>query len=292
MLVVIGGLQHQGNIRRKAFERGLGTLIGAGVGLALILQQNIFGVWIATELMIATGCGICAYYAIGKAGYIALLSAITIMIVAGHGDNSMAAGLWRTVDIVIGIAIALAFSFALPLYATWSWRYKLADTLRSCAALHAGQSGDEDFSSDEELKALAAQSAALVELRSLMPWVSKETHIEMAKMEEIQRSLRLCVSTLDLMAGLRRRRGNEHRATFDHASLVPVECQLMLLGMANALELGKGLGLQQSETADPAEVDAPGAPPLDGYALLTLQFRDEIRHLRRLLCATESRWNI
>ena len=60
------------------------------------------------------------------------------MIVAGHGDNTMAAGLWRTVDIVIGITIALAFSFALPLYATWSWRYKLADALRGCAALHAG----------------------------------------------------------------------------------------------------------------------------------------------------------
>jgi uncharacterized membrane protein YccC len=294
VLVVIGGLQHQGNIRRKAFERGLGTLIGAGVGLALILQRNIFGAWIATELMIATGCGICAYYAIGKAGYIALLSAITIMIVAGHGDNSMAAGLWRTVDIVIGIAIALAFSFALPLYATWSWRYKLADALRGCAALHAGLSGDVDISSDEELKALAAQSAALVELRSLMPWVSKETHIEMAKMEEIQRSLRLCLSLLDLMAGIRRRRGNEHRTKFDHASLAHVDCQieLMLLGMAHALKLGKGLGLQQSDTADPAELDAPGAPPLDGYALLTLQFRDEIRHLRQLLCATESRWNI
>ncbi len=150
-----------------------------------------------------------------------------------------------------------------------------------------------DIASDEEVKALAAQSAAMVELRSLMPWVSKETHIEMAKMEEIQRSLRLCVSTLDLMAGIRRRSENEHR-TGDHASLAPVDRQidLMLLGMAHALKLGKGQGLQQSETADPAEIDAPNAPPRDGYALLTLQFRDEIRHLRQLLCATESRWAI
>jgi uncharacterized membrane protein YccC len=38
MLVVIGGLQHHGNIG-KAAERAIGTLIGAGVGLVLVAQQ-------------------------------------------------------------------------------------------------------------------------------------------------------------------------------------------------------------------------------------------------------------
>ena len=71
----------------------------------------------------AIGCGICAYHAIGKAGYIALLSAITMVIVAGHGDNEIVDGLWRAVNVLVGIAIALAFSFALPLYATYSWRF-------------------------------------------------------------------------------------------------------------------------------------------------------------------------
>ncbi len=42
VLVVIGGLQHHGNIRRRAAERGVGTLIGAFVGLFLILQESYF----------------------------------------------------------------------------------------------------------------------------------------------------------------------------------------------------------------------------------------------------------
>jgi len=43
MLVVIGGLQHHGNIGKKAAERATGTLIGAGVGLALVAQHAWLG---------------------------------------------------------------------------------------------------------------------------------------------------------------------------------------------------------------------------------------------------------
>ena len=145
VLTVIGGLQHQGNIRRRAFERGLGTLIGASVGLLILFEQDYFGVAIVTDLLIAGACGLCAYYAIGKPGYIGLLSAITLFIVAGHGDTSVTVGLWRTVDIVVGIAIALVFSFAFPFYATWSWRYQLADALRGCADFYANLASGARF---------------------------------------------------------------------------------------------------------------------------------------------------
>ncbi len=43
MLIVIGGLQHHGNIGKKAVERAYGTLIGASVGLLLVVQQAYFG---------------------------------------------------------------------------------------------------------------------------------------------------------------------------------------------------------------------------------------------------------
>lgn len=69
-----------------------------------------------TYLLMSVVCGFFSYRAIGKGGYTALLSAITVFV-AGHGDNPLSGGLWRTVDILIGIALALAFSFALPLYA-------------------------------------------------------------------------------------------------------------------------------------------------------------------------------
>src|SRR5579864_105906 len=35
LLVVIGGLQHHGNIRKKSADRAAGTLLGAALGLGL-----------------------------------------------------------------------------------------------------------------------------------------------------------------------------------------------------------------------------------------------------------------
>jgi uncharacterized membrane protein YccC len=75
LLVVIGGLQHHGNIRKKAADRAVGTLLGASIGLVLILQQNLFGSLWLTYVLMSIVAGICAWYAIGKAGYIGLLTA-------------------------------------------------------------------------------------------------------------------------------------------------------------------------------------------------------------------------
>ena len=121
-----------------------------------------------------------------------------------------------------------------------------------------------------------------------MPWVSKETHIEPDEMEEIQRSLRICVSTLDLMDGLQRRSGR--RAGTARAG-ENRQIVMMLLGMARALKLGKVQWLQRS-MAFRAERKQADGPCLDGAALLASQFADEVRILRQLLAATASRWNI
>ena len=77
-----------------------------------------------------------------------------MFIVAGHGDNPISDGLWRTVDILIGIALALAFSFALPLYAVYSWRYNLASALRDCAQIYSRIINGQSVTDDEHLKLL------------------------------------------------------------------------------------------------------------------------------------------
>ncbi|HEV3106451.1 MAG TPA: FUSC family protein, partial [Trinickia sp.] len=133
VLVVMGGLQHHGNIRKKAAERTIGTTLGVLLGLSLLMQLRFIGSLPLTYVLMSVLTGICGYYAIGRAGYVALLTAITMCIVAGHGNNSIDTGLWRALNVMIGIAIALAFSFALPLHATYSWRYLLARNLRECA---------------------------------------------------------------------------------------------------------------------------------------------------------------
>ena len=68
VLIVVGGLQHHGNIRKKAAERALGTSIGALAGLGLILLYSAAHAPIAIYLLMSVACGICAYHAIGKAG--------------------------------------------------------------------------------------------------------------------------------------------------------------------------------------------------------------------------------
>jgi uncharacterized membrane protein YccC len=198
MLIVIGGLQHHGNIGKKSVERAYGTLIGAALGLAVVAQESYLGMPLLTYVIMSLICGFFAYHAIGKGGYTALLSAITLFIVAGHGDNPITDGLWRTVDILIGIALALAFSFALPLYAVYSWRYNLASGLRDCASAYERIASGQSITADEHVKLTARMGATLLQLRSLMPSVSKEVKISIVELDAIQGHYRMCLSLLEI----------------------------------------------------------------------------------------------
>ncbi|CAJ0770943.1 hypothetical protein R8510_01116 [Ralstonia chuxiongensis] len=288
LLIVIAGLQHHGNIRKRAAERAWGTLIGAVAGLLIIVQQTWLGHLPLTYALTAIACGICAYHAIGKGGYIALLAAITLVIVVGHGDNNLLDGAWRTLNVLVGIAIALLFSFALPLYATYSWRYRLADALRECARAYAGlgRAGDAP---GERSKHLGKLNTLLVQLRSLMPSVSKEIDVPVERLENIQRSLRICISTLELL-----------NAT--HGALAAPSADALpgvgarrirdtLIGMSRALRFGTVARLARSRAADPAEASPAASPPTVESALAE-GFANEIENLRRQLLAIAPQWNI
>ncbi|WP_175717393.1 FUSC family protein [Burkholderia anthina] len=292
VLIVVGGLQHHGNIRKKAAERALGTSIGALAGLGLILLYSFLHAPLAIYLLMAIACGFCAYHAIGKAGYIALLSAITMVIVAGHGDNEIVDGLWRAVNVLTGIAIALAFSFALPLYATYSWRYKLADALRACAAVHARLAGDRRVSDDAHLKEMAALSALLVQLRSLMPSVSKESEISVTHLEAIQRSLRLCIGYLEILSSLVPARDDVAAREYMRTAMKAVNRRIRdtLVGASRALKFGTPSRLTpRRRPADPPH-DAP--PQLSGYVSITVKLAGEVDQLREKLLDTAQAWNI
>ncbi|AJK49252.1 FUSC family protein [Burkholderia plantarii] len=293
VLIVIGGLQHHGNIRKKAAERALGTTIGALAGLALIVLQSTLHVSILTYLVMSVLCGICAYHAIGKAGYIALLSAITILIVAGHGDNEIVDGLWRAVNVIVGIGIALAFSFALPLYATYSWRYKLADGLRACAVVHARIVSDKTVSDTAHLKEMAALNALLVQMRSLMPWVSKETDITMAQLDAIQRSLRLVISSLEMLASVQPADGDVAGRRYVQTALRGLNRRIhgLLIGPSRALKFGTLARLQPLPAVSgphPAEVPAQ----LSGYVSINEKIERECDLMRQRLQDVSPQWNI
>lgn len=294
LLVVIGGLQHHGNIRRKAADRAFGTLIGAAVGLAVILQQSWLQLPLLSYFLVIVACGFCAYHAIGKGGYIALLSAITILIVAGHGENAIADGLWRAVNVLVGIAIALLFSFALPLHATYSWRYKLADLLRSCARTYAAITSQVALDKVELRRVMLAQGALLVQLRSLMPSVSGEINVSMAQLGEVQHSLRISISLLEVLSAAGPATDDIAAQDFIRDQLSGVHRHLRdtVLGMAHALRSGAVADLVVSDAA--TEGNELGSVPaqLAGYVSLTLQLSSEFDQLRKRVAFIADRWNI
>ncbi|KAA0947754.1 MULTISPECIES: FUSC family protein [unclassified Pseudomonas] len=296
MLVVIGGLQHHGNIGKKAVERAYGTLIGATVGLLLVAQQAYLGQPLLTYLLMSVVCGFFSYHAIGKGGYTALLSGITVFIVAGHGDNPLADGLWRTVDILIGISLALAFSFALPLYAVYSWRYNLASALRDCAAIYSRIISGQSVTDDDHLKLLNRLNAAMVKLRSLMPSVSKEVRISMTKLDAIQRHLRMCISTLEILGNTRPDPRDEQATARMQIALKAEHRQIrvQLIGMARALQSGATERLERaSSVPDPdTALETPIHSALDGYRLLTVQLAANVDGMRGLLVKSSRQWRI
>jgi len=281
LLVVIGGLQHQGNIRKKAADRALGTFLGALIGLALVLQAYFIGSQHLTYTLMAITAGICAYHAVGKGGYLALLTAITMCIVAGQGNDSIEIGLWRTANVLIGIGIALAFSFALPLFATYSWRYALAKNLRRCAATYKRIMTGLPMTPDEQIVHFAELGQRLVTLRGLMPSVAKETGLPLAQLEEVQRQHRAILSALEMMASVTLTGENLSlsHASSGNAELVAGQMPRSLLQMARALRTGQPIAPARTLPAD-ADVDHG---PLDGPHWLQQQMIKQTERLRYLL---------
>jgi uncharacterized membrane protein YccC len=298
LLVVIGGLQHHGNIRKKSTERAAGTLLGASIGLLLIVQQNLIGSLMLTYTLMSIVAAVCAWYAIGKAGYIGLLTAITMCIVAGHGDNQLDVGLWRTLNVLIGIVIALAFSFALPLHATYSWRYLLADNLRVCARIYTRLLTGAPFNPDEQIKVFLELNARLVQLRALMPSVAKEIEVPHSQLENIQRVHRSVLSALELMAGGALTQADAAaRAAF--AQQCGTEARAVrgtLLMMARGLRFGgtTRFRIPQTPVVCPPDATSPQllAPELQGPFWLGQRVVEQVERLRAMLLETEPQWNI
>lgn len=263
MLTVIGGIQHQGNIRKKAMERGLGTLLGAAAGLLLILLDQHGGARAATFGAMSFIAGLCAYYAIGRGGYIALLTAITMMIVAGQGDDSITTGLWRTLQVCIGIAVALAFSFALPLNASYGWRYSLALNLRRMQRLVRRLQTDRPLTAETRSAVFAELSRRSIALRGLMPSAAKEMNVTSTLMEDIQHHQRAIMASLEVISSARLNAPREVRLALSRA-FRDDQGQAMrqgLLAIARALRAGDTSVLDTGRDTGRNADGAPASPP-------------------------------
>jgi uncharacterized membrane protein YccC len=302
VLIVIGGIQHHSSIRKKAAERTAGTLLGALAGLLLIVVQMTTGASWLTYALMSVVAGVCGYYAIGKPGYIALLTAITMCIVAGHGDNTLDTGLWRVLNVLIGCAVGVAFSFALPLYATYSWRYQFSDNLRGCARIYMQIATGRCIDEQAQLTAFRPLGKRLVQLRSLLPWVAREIDVPVAQLEQIQWLHRSMLSALEMMSdGTGCGELHSARDAFVERSMA---VRARLLTTARALRFG-GVGRGRDPSTTDASAATPShalqdanpapatlAPELQGPYWLTLHFEEQVESLCTLLLEIKPNWNI
>lgn len=286
LLVVIGGLQHHGNIRKKAFERAVATALGAGIGLLLIAQHSLFGLMPLTYALTSVFAGACAYFAVGKAGYIALLTGITLVIVGGHGDNALDIGLWRAANVGIGTAVALLFSFAFPLYATYDWRFRLAENLRECARLYPRLMIGSPMSASEQMATFAQLSRRLVALRSLIDPVAKELAVPASRLEEIQRLHRSMLSGLEMLATAASQRDIEPQWGATHELLTARRSVMrrMLLASARALRSGDTrrlsvLARREVERTPGPKPDAELAYDMQGSYWLAQRLSEQARQM-------------
>jgi hypothetical protein len=137
-------------------------------------------------------------------------------------------------------------------------------------------------------------NTVMVQLRSLMPSVSKEVKISMTELDAIQRHLRMCVSTLEIL-GNTRPDANDPEAMARLQSELKAEHRLIrvqLIGMARALKSGSFQRLSRPMELPDSTLDAPIYNPLDGYRLLIRQLASNIGEMRQRLAKTAPRWNI
>ena len=135
----------------------------------------------------------------------------------------------------------------------------------------------------------------MVQLRTLMPSVSKEVRISMTELDAIQRHLRMCVSTLEIL-------GNTRPDASDPDAMARLQLALkaehrlirvQLIGMARALKSGASQRLNRPvELPSDSSLTATVYNPLDGYQLLVRQLAANIGEMRQRLAKTAPRWNI
>ncbi|KAF1052439.1 MAG: Inner membrane protein YeeA [Stenotrophomonas maltophilia] len=298
VLVVMGGLVHQGTIRGKSYERTLGTVLGAAVGLGVILLHNATGAQWLVYVSISLLGAVSAYFAIRRAGYVALLAGITLCIVAGHGENSVTEGLWRTLNVLIGVLLALVFAQIYPLRAVYVWRYLLSDNLRACARLYSQLSSHSDVSAEHFARQLDELDRRLVAARAHLGPVAKETGMPLRELERLQRTHRAIMGTLESLLASRQFAAEAGELEAIPASLDGHRQAIgrLLLQSAHALKFSRTTRLVQErqglKNLPPRPHNLTDSFEKQGFYWLTLRLYEQVELLSAQLAESAAHWNI
>ncbi|MCY1267261.1 Inner membrane protein YeeA [compost metagenome] len=298
VLVVMGGLLHQGTIRGKSYERVVGTLVGAAAGLGVTLVGQYSGSIALVHLLMACLGAVSAYYAIRSAGYVALLAGITLFIVAEPGVNGITEGLWRSFNVLLGVGLALLFAQIYPLRAVYVWRYLLSDNLRACARIYGQLTSDTDFSAENFASQLEELDHRLVAARAHLPPVARETGMPLRDLENIQRNHRAIMGTLESLIASRQFAAQAGEiepipASLDEHRTLTVR---LLLQSAHALKFSRTRKLVQECQGLVHVTERPhnlsDSFEQQGFYWLSLRLYEQVELLSESLAGSARHWNI
>jgi hypothetical protein len=127
-----------------------------------------------------------------------------------------------------------------------------------------------------------------------MPSVSKEVKISMTELDALQRNLRMCVSTLEILGNTRPDANDLEAMSLMQTALKAEHRQIrvQLIGMARALKSGAAQRLNRPVDVPLVSLDAPVYNALDGYRVLTQQLAANVGEMRQRLAKSAPRWNI
>ena len=193
VLAVMGSIQFTGSIGEKVWQRALGTLVGGLGGVLAVLVDRYISPWgcAALELVIAVTA---SYLSIGRFGYAALVSGITMVMVANSGDLYIA--LWRMLNVCLGVGVAQVFATLIPSRACEHWFFLLGDNLRDLSLLYRGIAQGLGLNRQ-------AQEAILLrgqKLRTLASSACRETNVDGALLESVLHGQRSVLALLEVMA--------------------------------------------------------------------------------------------
>lgn len=198
-VMVMGNLPHIGGVLDKGRQRLLGTLLGAGTGLALILLPLNTSTLIPLGSLLAIG--IATWLTFGnRHGYSGLMFAISLLLVIGDGSHDLSIALWRAFDVLLGTLVGILVTLlVLPQKATDMMRFMLAENLERMAQLfHAHTTASTSMDLDTQAL-LKATSSALVKQRGLVDAIHREGRLRRNELDDIISLQRRMLSTIELL---------------------------------------------------------------------------------------------
>lgn len=199
ILMVMGNLPHIGGVLDKGKQRLLGTVLGASLGIALLLIPSPLPGLIPLLTLLGIATATYATFAT-RYGYSALIFGISLLLVVGDASHDLDIGLWRAFNVLLGTLLGILMTWlVLPQKATDVLRFLLADNLDKFARLyhaHTSANSASDVDTRELLKVTASQ---LVKQRSMTDAIHSERRLTRDELDDLVSLQRSMLSTIELL---------------------------------------------------------------------------------------------